>query len=114
MNGEGDSLRASTPIYSAKDVLVSLDRKVGEMDTKIDGIDRAMGIILSQDLNARLVLLEREGSKSARDALALAVSHEQQWQQLKGTAVAVKMIIGTNVLTFLVGAAALAKAMGII
>lgn len=49
-----DELRGSIPVYSAKDILQKLDRKVDEMDTKLDTAATAMTVLLSQNLNDRL------------------------------------------------------------
>lgn len=108
-----DDLRGSTPVYTAKDVLLGLDRKVGEMDLKLDGMNTAIQIIVSQNLNERLVRLESEGSRNSQRAIALAEDHEETLQRLAGAATLVKFLIGSNVGAIVVAAAALFKAFGI-
>lgn len=49
-----DELRGSIPVYSAKDILQKLDRKVDDMDAKLDTAATAMTVLLSQNLNDRL------------------------------------------------------------
>ena len=53
-----DDLRGSAPVYSAKDILQKLDRKVDEMDAKLDTAATAMSVLVSQDLNERLTKVE--------------------------------------------------------
>ena len=53
-----DDLRGSAPVYSAKDILQKLDRKVDEMDSKLDTAATAMSVLVSQDLNERLTRVE--------------------------------------------------------
>ena len=53
-----DDLRGSAPVYSAKDILQKLDRKVDEMDSKLDTAATAMSVLVSQDLNDRLSKVE--------------------------------------------------------
>lgn len=45
-----DDLRGSTPIYTAKDVLVRLDAKVDGLGTKVEEVKQ----LLPHDLDARL------------------------------------------------------------
>lgn len=56
MSGEGgnDELRGSTPVYTAKDVLVRVESKVDALDSKID----TLGNLMPHDLDARLRDLE--------------------------------------------------------
>lgn len=49
-----ESLRGSTPIYTAKDVLVRVDAKIDTLDGKVDGLAQAVAVILSQDLGKRV------------------------------------------------------------
>ena len=53
-----DDLRGSAPVYSAKDILQKLDRKVDEVDSKLDTAATAMSVLVSQDLNDRLSKVE--------------------------------------------------------
>ena len=55
---EGE-LRGSTPIYSAKDILVRLDTKMDVIDTKVDTLGNQVTVIVSQELAPRLAALER-------------------------------------------------------
>lgn len=55
---EQDELRGSAPIYSAKDVLLRLDGKIGEMDAKLDGALLSLAILVDQRLNSRVGDLE--------------------------------------------------------
>lgn len=95
-NGNGDDLRGSTPIYTAKDILVSLDRKVSEMDIKLDGVNTAIQIIVSQNLNERLVKLE------ARD---------QQWI---GAQTAIRALFGTSVVSLIIASIAILGHLGVL
>lgn len=83
MNND-DDLRGSTPVYTAKDILVRLDDKVDKMDLKIDGLQTAVQILVSQNLNERVHQLEANGSKNAQEALRLASEHEQFRNQTDG------------------------------
>lgn len=109
-----DDLRGSTPVYTAKDVLVGLDRKVGEMDLKLDGVNTAIQILVSQNLNSRVVALETRGSLNAQKAYELAQKHETAMHQLEGAQLALKALFGTSAVTALMGGAALLKALGVI
>lgn len=91
-----EDLRGSTPIYTAKDVLISLDRKVGDMDSKIDGMKTDVAIVLSQDLNTRVLALE------------------QKWQQLQGAGTVLRFLVGTSVLAAVTSMLAVLKAFGAI
>ena len=53
-----DELRGSTPIYSAKDVLVKLDGKLDLIDGKVDTLGQNVAIILSQNLGDRMTAVE--------------------------------------------------------
>ena len=89
-----DDLRGSTPVYTAKDVLIGLDTKVQGIDSKLDTANQTLAILVSQDLDGRVDALERD------------------WQQLKGMATGVKLVVGTSVLSSIAAAVALAKALG--
>ena len=106
-----DDLRGSTPIYTAKDVLVKLDSRVEGMDSKMDGIGSDLRIIASQNLNERLTLLERDVQRSAR-AIELAEAHEVQLQRLAGAQSAVRLMFGASLFSAVASAAAIAKALG--
>lgn len=97
-----DDLRGSTPIYSAKEILVSLDRKVNEMDLKMDGFIMSLQIIVSQNLNERLQRLESAGSKEAQKALSLAERHEEQVQQIHGMTMMMRALFGGNVIVLII------------
>lgn len=53
-----EELRGSTPIYSAKEILQGLDKKVTELDLKMDGALLSLQIMVSQNLNERILSLE--------------------------------------------------------
>ena len=53
-----DELRGSSPVYSAKDVLLRLDQKMNELDIKLDGVQTSIAILVDQRLNSRVVDLE--------------------------------------------------------
>lgn len=108
-----DDLRGSTPIYTAKDVLLGLDKKVTELDLKFDGMATSIQIIVSQNLNERLVQLESRGSFHAQRAVQLAESHERTLAQLAGMATAVKALIGTSVISVIASGLAIAKVLGL-
>lgn len=55
---ENDELRGSIPVYSAKDILQKLDRKVDSMDEKLDTTVSGLTVLLSQNLNERLSRVE--------------------------------------------------------
>lgn len=109
-----EDLRGSTPIYTAKDVLVSLDRKVSDMDLKLDGLTTAIQIIVSQNLNERLVHLESRGSQTAQRAILLADEHERTLSQLRGAQTAIKALVGTSVISLIASATAILAALNII
>ena len=113
MSDDGE-LRGSTPVYTAKDVLVSLDRKVGEMDLKVDGVNTAIQILVSQNLNSRVVNLETNGSFNAQKAMALAEKHEAVVLQLSGVLIFVKALLGTSVIGLLLAVVGILKAFGVI
>ena len=54
-----DELRGSTPVYTAKDILVKLDTKLDEMDKKVDQVGTQVTVLVSQDLAPRVTELER-------------------------------------------------------
>ena len=108
-----DDLRGSTPIYTAKDVLVKLDSRVEGMDGKIDTLGSDLRIIASQNLNERIILLEREAQRSAR-AADLAESHETQLQRLAGAQAAVRLMFGASLFSAIASGVAIAKALGVI
>lgn len=91
---ENGELRGSTPIYTAKDILVGLDRKVGEMDLKLDGLNTSIQILVSQNLNSRMVHME-------------SMVHK-----LEGAGLALKAVFGTSVFAVIVGVVALLKSLG--
>ena len=109
-----DDLRGSTPVYSAKDILVRLDDKVDKLDIKMDGLQTAVQILVSQNLNERVLRLESDGSRNAQEALKLARGHEVILSELRGAQTMVKALFGTNAVTALMGGAALLKAMHVI
>lgn len=53
-----DDLRGSTPVYSAKDVLLRLDGKIDSIDSKVDQMGTNVAILLSQNLGDRLTAVE--------------------------------------------------------
>lgn len=102
MSDQHDDLRGSTPIYTAKEILQSLDRKVTEMDLKVDGFIMSLQIIVSQNLNERLQVLESQGSKGAQDALRLATKHEEALNQVHGMTMMMKALFGSNVIVLII------------
>jgi hypothetical protein len=110
---DDSELRGSTPIYTAKDVLVSLDRKVGEMDLKVDGVHTAIQILISQNLNERVVALEKNSGMSQETA-RLAQRHEAVLQQLSGVLIFVKALLGTSVIGLLLAVVGILKAFNVI
>lgn len=91
-----DDLRGSTPVYTAKDVLVRLDDRVEKMDSKMDVLGTSMQIILSQNLNDRLLRIE-----AAEQARAGAYGM-------------LKIMFGTSVIGLIAALAGIAKAFGLI
>lgn len=53
-----EELRSTTPIFTAKDVLIQLNDTTREMDKKLDTALTALAIIQSQNLNERVAHLE--------------------------------------------------------
>ena len=110
-----DNLRGSTPVYTAKDVLLGLDRKVGDMDLKLSGVNTAIQIFVSQNLNARLVSIEASSASTVRDAgtaFRLAQDHETKLQQLIGAQMTLRVVFGSILLTSCATIVALLKAFG--
>lgn len=95
---DSEELRGSTPIYTAKDILVRLDDKVEKMDLKIDGALMSLQILVSQNLNERVMKLENEGSTEAQEALYLARTHDKKLTELNGMGLMLKALFGTNLL----------------
>lgn len=58
MSEHDEEIRGSSPVYSAKDILQKLDKKIDEMDAKLDTSASGMNILLSQNLNERLTKVE--------------------------------------------------------
>lgn len=107
MSEHDETLRGSTPIYTAKDILVRLDDKVEKMDLKIDGMQTAIQILVSQNLNERVLRLESTGSHAAQEALRLARSHQSIMEQVKGASIVLKVLVGGNLLSVVMAALAL-------
>lgn len=95
---EHGDLRGSTPIYTAKEILQALDRKVTEMDLKMDGALMSLQIMVSQNLNERIQKLEAEGSQNAQEALLLARAHEGRYKQIEGMGLMIRALFGANVI----------------
>lgn len=53
-----DELRGSTPIYTAKDILIRVESKVDALDSKVDDLHTSVEILTSQQLAARISRLE--------------------------------------------------------
>lgn len=77
---DSEELRGSTPVYTAKDILVRLDDKVEKMDLKIDGMQTSIQILVSQNLNERVVQLERDA------------------RRMEGAGFVLKALFGTSIL----------------
>ena len=107
-------LRGSTPIYTAKEILQTLDRKVTEMDYKMDGFIMSLQIIVSQNLNERVQRLEQEGSKNAQEALELARVHDAKSKQIEGMSMMLKALFGANAIIFLAAVISILTQIGVI
>lgn len=51
-------LRGSTPVYTAKEILQGLDKKVTELDLKMNGALLSLQVMVSQNLDSRILALE--------------------------------------------------------
>lgn len=108
-----DDLRGSTPVYTAKDVLVKLDHRQEDMAQAIGKIGTSLEILASQKLHERVTTLERDGSLNAQHAVRLAEKHEATLQQLAGAQTAIRALIGTSVVSLVASVIAIAKAVGL-
>lgn len=59
MTSPSDELRGSTPVYTAKDILVKLDTKLESVDSKVDALSTQVTVLVSQDLAPRVTELEK-------------------------------------------------------
>lgn len=96
MTHTDDDIRGSAPIYTAKDVLVSLDAKMTKVDEKLDGMNTSIQIIASQRLDERVTRLESAASEG------------------RGRNAVIKALVGTSLVSSLAAVVALARAFGII
>jgi hypothetical protein len=91
-----DELRGSTPIYTAKDILIRVESKVDALDSKVDNLHTSVEILTSQELATRISRLE-------------------SWQQqLSGMAIVVKALLGTSLIGLVLSVAGILKAFGMI
>ncbi len=56
---DDEALRGSSPVYTAKDILQKLDRKVDAIDEKMDTQSSLLAVLASQHLNDRLSAVEK-------------------------------------------------------